>query len=217
MVGGVAAARLGYRPAGATCHEHRQYAPSAGLANGLYYTTLFSSKIPLSRVKTELGGFMLKRTLLCILLAGSCGLMVTAQAQQFIYKWTDEQGQPKYSELPPSAGVPYETVRKPGNTAPDTAAPGKETKDLAKEQEELSRKLAEEKAKAQEQQDQAQKEAEDARAKNCEIARRNIDVLQKDHPVVRTDAKGNKVTLDASQREIELQKAKKDQDYFCNP
>ena len=57
---------------------------------------------------------MLKRTLFCILLAGSCGLMSAAQAEQFIYKWTDEQGQPKYSELPPPAGVPYETVRKSG-------------------------------------------------------------------------------------------------------
>jgi len=155
---------------------------------------------------------MLKRTLLCILLAGSCGLMAVAQAQQFIYKWTDEQGQPKYSELLPPAGIPYETVRKPGG-----AAPGAETKDLAKEQEELARKLAEEEAKTQEQQEQAQKEAADARAKNCEIARKNVEVLQGDRPVVRTDDKGNKVALDAAQREAYLQKAKKDQDYFCNP
>jgi preprotein translocase subunit SecD len=155
---------------------------------------------------------MLKRTLLCILLAGSCGLMAVAQAQQFIYKWMDEQGQPKYSELLPPPGIPYETVRKPGDEAPGVA-----TKDLAKEQEELARKLAEEEAKTQEQQEQAQKEATDARAKNCEIARKNVEVLQGDRPVVRTDDKGNKVALDAAQREAELQKAKKDQDYFCNP
>ena len=155
---------------------------------------------------------MLKRPLLCILLAGSCGFMAAAQAQQFIYKWTDEQGQPKYSELPPPAGTPYETVRKPSG-----AAPGAEAKDLAKEQEELARKLAEEEVKTQEQQEQAQKEVEDARAKNCEIARKNVEVLQGDRPVVRADAKGNKVTLEGEQREAELQKAKKDQDYFCNP
>lgn len=155
---------------------------------------------------------MLKRTLFCILLAGSCGLMSAAQAEQFIYKWTDEQGQPKYSELPPPAGVPYETVRKSGG-----AAPGVETKDLSKEQEELKRKLAEEEAKTQEQQAQAQKEAEDIRAKNCEIARKNVQVLQGDRPVVRADAKGNKVILEGEQRQAELQKAQKDQDYFCNP
>lgn len=155
---------------------------------------------------------MLKRTLLCILLAGSCGLMAVAQAQQFIYKWTDEQGQPKYSELPPPAGVRYETVRKSGDLVPGVA-----TKDLAKEQEELARELAEEEAKTQEQQEQAQKEATDARAKNCEVVRKNVEVLQGDRPVVRTDDKGNKVALDAGQREAELQKAKKDQDYFCNP
>ncbi len=155
---------------------------------------------------------MLKRTLFCILLAGSCGLMSAAQAEQFIYKWTDEQGQPKYSELPPPAGVPYETVRKSGG-----AVPGVETKDLSKEQEELKRKLAEEEAKTQEQQAQAQKEAEDVRVKNCEIARKNVQVLQGDRPVVRADAKGNKVILEGEQRQAELQKAQKDQDYFCNP
>ena len=30
-------------------------------------------------------------------------------------------------------------------------------------------------------------------------------------------AKGNKVALDPQQREAELKKAQKDQDYFCNP
>ena len=156
---------------------------------------------------------MLKRTLLCMVLVGSCGLMTNAQAQQFIYKWTDEQGQPQYSELPPPSGVPYETVRKPGSTAPGAES----ARDLTKEQEELARKLAEEEAKTQEQQEQAKKEAEDQRAKNCEIAKKNVAALQSNRPVVRSDDKGNKVTLSAEDRAAELQKAQKDQDYFCNP
>ena len=155
---------------------------------------------------------MLKRTLLYILLAGAGGLTVAAESQQVIYKWTDVQGQPKYSELPPPSGIPYETVRKSGS-----AVPGVETKNLVKEQEDLARKLAEEEARTQEQQEQALKEIEEARARNCEIARKNVEVLQGDRPVVRPDAKGNKVTLDAQQREAELQKARKDLDYFCNP
>jgi hypothetical protein len=156
---------------------------------------------------------MLKRTLLCMALIGSCGLMANAEAQQFIYKWNDEQGQPKYSELPPPSGVPYETVRKPGGEAPGAEA----GRDLTKEQEELARKLAEEEAKTQEQQEQAQKAADEQRAKNCEIAKKNVAVLQGDRPVVRADAKGDKVTLSAEERAAELQKAQKDQDYFCNP
>ena len=156
---------------------------------------------------------MLKRTLLCLVLVGSCGLMTNAQAQQFIYKWTDAQGQPQYSELPPPSGVPYETVRKPGGTAPGAES----ARDLTKEQEELARKLAEEDAKTQEQREQAKKEAEDQRAKNCEIAKKNVAALQGDRPVVRSDDKGNKVTLSAEERAAELQKAQKDQDYFCNP
>ena len=157
---------------------------------------------------------MLKPTLLCVLLAGSCGLMAAAQAQQFIYKWTDEQGQVQYSELPPPSGVTYETVRKPTGPGSGVAQP---TPDLTKEQAELARKLAEEEANTKTQQEQAQKETEDQRAKNCEIAKKNVQVLQGDSPVVKTDAKGNKVALDAQQREAELQRARKDQDYFCNP
>lgn len=131
---------------------------------------------------------MLKRTLLCMVLIGGCGLIVNVQAQQFIYKWNDEQGQPQYSELPPPSGVPYETVRKPGGAATGAEA----GRDLTQEQEELARKLAEEEAKTQEQQEQAQKTADEQRAKNCEIARKNVAVLQGDRPVVKTDAEGKK-------------------------
>jgi hypothetical protein len=156
---------------------------------------------------------MLKRALLCVWVASGCWAWAAAQAQQFIYKWTDDQGQVQYSELPPPSGVVYETVRKPTGLAEGTQS----ARDLTKEQEELARKLAEEEAKTKAQQEQAEQQAEDQRAKNCEVARKNVEVLQGDKPVVKTDAKGNKVALDAQQREAELQKARKDQDYFCNP
>ena len=154
---------------------------------------------------------MLKRTLFCLMLAGGCGIAATAQAQQFIYKWTDEQGQLKYSELPPPTGVTYEMVRKPSGPSSGVVQPGP---DLAKEQE---KKAAEEAAKQKEQEEQAKKESEDVRTKNCEIAKKNVQVLQGESPVVKTDAKGNKAPLDAEQRAAELKKAQKDQDYFCNP
>ncbi|MCC8986757.1 MAG: DUF4124 domain-containing protein [Candidatus Contendobacter sp.] len=154
---------------------------------------------------------MLKRTLFCMVLAGSCAMAATAYAQQFIYKWTDDQGQLKYSELPPPPGVTYEMVRKPSGPSSGVV---QSAPDLTKEQE---KKAAEEAAKQKEQQEQAQKEAEDVRAKNCEIAKKNVQVLQGESPVVKTDAKGNKAPLDAEQREAELKKAQKDQDYFCNP
>ena len=154
---------------------------------------------------------MLKRTLL--ILAVSC-CWVPAQAQQYIYKWADEQGQPQYSELAPPKGVAYEMVRKPA-----TATQGTEptSRDPAKE---LAEKKAQEEAKLKEQAEQAQqaqKDAEDQRTKNCEIAKKNVQVLQGDSPVVKTDAKGNKAALDPQQRESELKKAQKDMDYFCNP
>ena len=157
---------------------------------------------------------MLKRTLSFLLVAGCFGVMVSTQAQQFIYKWVDPQGQPQYSELAPPPGVKYEIVRKSTDASSTTgAAP----RDLAKDQEELARQEAAQKEQEQQQTEKIQKEAEDVRAKNCEIARKNVLVLQGDTQVVKTDAKGTKFVLDAQQREAELIKAQKDQDYFCNP
>lgn len=157
---------------------------------------------------------MLKRVLWFLLVAGCWGVVAMAQAQQFIYKWTDEYGQLKYSELPPPPGVPYETVRKPAGAA---EGPGPAARDLVREQEELAQTLAEEEARRKAQEEQAQQQAEEVRVKNCEIARKNVEVLQSDRPVIKTDAQGNRVAIDAEQRAQELQKATKDRDYFCNP
>ena len=153
---------------------------------------------------------MLKRALWLILAASCGGAVVTIQAQQFIYKWTDEQGMVKYSEMAPPVGVKYETVQKssvPTGTEVDVSA------QQAREREALAR----EEAKRKEQTEQTQKEAEEGRAKNCEIARKNVQVLQGEGRVVRTDAQGKKVTLDAEQRAAELKKAQSEQDYFCSP
>ena len=158
---------------------------------------------------------MSKNILLCLLLSASCGLFGTAQAQQFIYKWNDEQGQLKYSELPPPAGIAYEKVAKPGATPP---VGGKDQpKDLAKEQEELAKQLADQDAKTQADQDEERKKVEDVRTKNCELARKNVEVLQGDRPVAVADASGKKVLLEGEARQEQLQKAQKDVGYFCNP
>ena len=146
-----------------------------------------------------------------LLLVGLCTL--TAHAEQFVYKWTDSVGKVQYSELPPPAGTPYETVRKGGGAAGDAGVP----QAPAPDQEALARKLAEDEAAQKAQQEKAQQDAEAARTKNCEIARKNVDVLQSERPVVKTDAEGKKVTISDEQRAQELQKARKDQDYFCNP
>lgn len=157
---------------------------------------------------------MSKRTLRWVLVAAGCAFAIAIQAQQFIYKWTDQQGMIQYSELPPPTGVQYEMVRKPTGAEPGGEA---STQNLSKEQENLAKQVAEQEKQAQEQAEQAQKEAQDTRIKNCEAAKKNIQVLQSGSPVVKTDEKGNKVALGTEQREAELKKAQKDQDYFCNP
>lgn len=78
---------------------------------------------------------MSKRMRLLVLVLVGCGIVATGQAQQFIYKWNDEQGQIQYSELPPPSGVPYETVRKPAGFGQESG----QARDLAKEQEELAK------------------------------------------------------------------------------
>lgn len=155
---------------------------------------------------------MLKRAPLSLLVmaCGICGMIATAQAQQFIYKWTDAEGKLQYSELPPPNGIVYETVRKPSGPSSGVLPA---TPDPAKEQE----KQAQEEAKKKEQAEAAQKQADDLRTKNCEVATKNLKALQGDSQVVKIDDKGNKVVLDDQQREAELQRAKKDHDYFCNP
>lgn len=155
---------------------------------------------------------VLKRLKLSWLVMGCCalGMIATTQAQQFIYKWTDAEGKLQYSELPPPSGVAYETVRKPAGPSSGVVPT---QPDPAKEQE----KQAQEEAKKKEQAEAAQKQVDDQRSKNCEIANKNLKALQGDSQVIKTDDKGNKVVLDPQQREAELQRAKKDQDYFCNP
>lgn len=155
---------------------------------------------------------MLKRKGWCLLVVGCLGMMTATQAQQFIYKWTDEQGQIQYSELSPPSGVKYEMVRKPSGTENPAAA-----LDLNKDQADLAKQVAEQQKKEQEEVAKAEQEAEDVKTKNCDVAKKNIVTLQGDSPVFRTDDKGNKVVLDAAARETELKKAQKDQDYFCNP
>jgi CHASE2 domain-containing sensor protein len=162
---------------------------------------------------------MLKRVLL-ILAASCCGMVATAQTpapvqpqtqvQQSIYKWTDAEGKLQYSELPPPAGITYEVVRKSAKATPGEAALSSQQ---AKEREELARQEAERKAQA----EKTQQAAQDQRAKNCEIAKKNVEVLQGDSQIVKTNAEGKKVVVDAEQRAAELKKAQKDADYYCNP
>ncbi|PIE83485.1 MAG: hypothetical protein CSA09_01050 [Candidatus Contendobacter odensis] len=137
------------------------------------------------------------------------GVNAHATEDRFIYKWTDQFGKTKYSELPPGNGIAYETVRKLGSTT----GVSKTAADIEKERKQLEALEAEEKAKA----EAARKAASDARAKNCDIAKKNVEVLSGNKPVVKTDEKGDKYIIDANQRDAELRKARKDQEYYCNP
>ncbi len=158
---------------------------------------------------------MLKRTLSGLLIAGCCVFAATLQAQQFIYKWTDDKGMIQYSELPPPAGVKYEMVTKTSGAEQKNSEEA--GRNLNKEQEDLAKQVAEQEKKQQEEAEKKQKEAEDTRTKNCEAAKKNLKILQGEGPVLKTDSKGNKIALDPQQRAEELQKAQKDQDYYCSP
>ena len=121
---------VGVAPAGATRHESRRYALGAGLASRLYYINFIFEQNPavLEEWARDAG-----RPARCFLSGNSrvdwrlyvetnavIGIGVGwlrnrrhGQAQQFIYKWNDEQGQIKYSNCRRRPACPYETVRKP--------------------------------------------------------------------------------------------------------
>jgi Skp family chaperone for outer membrane proteins len=142
------------------------------------------------------------------------------------WKWVDASGKVQYSDRPPPAGTPdkdilqrpYNASRQPivvttieaaasaaaaraASAAPASSAPNRA------EQEQSSRQKLE-----REQQVAKQKEEErrlaDQRRDNCARAQENLRTLQATSRLVRANEKGEKIFLDESQRDAEMQRAR---------
>ncbi|MGH8849792.1 MAG: DUF4124 domain-containing protein [Casimicrobiaceae bacterium] len=131
-----------------------------------------------------------------LLLSAVCGVAMTLAAANclaVLYKWTDENGRTVYGDQPP-ASVKAERVN-PGIGPGD---PGAVRSMAAKDAEIKARQQQRADAEAKADKDQA-----DAKKKldMCAQARGRIRTLRADANVYRYDAKGEKVLLEAPERQ----------------
>ncbi len=140
---------------------------------------------------------------------------ISAHAETF--QWKDSNGQTVVSDVPPPAtakgqrsiggvkpavvseGIPEKTVDAPKVAdAPKTTA--EKDLDFKKRQQE-AREKADKQAKEQ--------AAEKEKNENCERARRNLAALESNQPLNTVDEKGERKLMDASQRDQEMERARK--------
>ena len=147
-----------------------------------------------------------------------CAALLVAlpvSAQQ-IYKWTDAQGQVHYTTEPPPGGAkPQKSLAVPPSLAPAASGNGKASapKSFAeKELEFRQRRIAAEEARAKQAQEQA---AQKDKQQNCQQAQAQLRALQSGARVAKFNEKGERVYLEDSQREQEIQAAQKAADSWC--
>lgn len=136
-----------------------------------------------------------------------------------LYKWTDEKGQVHYTREPPPNWTPAIGSHSKARTVETI-----DTEDLKKRNIVPSLGSSHAASKENESQGQPQEErkpsslSDDATAgMKCELARHNAQILQSDAPVFIHDKQGNKVILDAQQREAALIRVQKDIERSCEP
>ena len=143
-------------------------------------------------------------------------------AQQF--KWVDKSGKTQYGDNPPP-GVKATPLKGPSTPPPAPVPAGKDAgKDAAKdakkgpltpaEQEQAFRKRQVDADKAREEAAKKEQEAA-AKAANCNQARGSLRQLESGERVLRTDAKGERVFLEDSQRQQEIGRAQKSVSEWC--
>jgi len=120
------------------------------------------------------------------------------------YKWTDDNGQVQYTQLPPK-DRPYETIRvrskepaaAAAQTTPTNKAAGAENKQAKGD-------VAEAKAEA------------EKLARNCEIAKQNKEMLLTAAKIRVTDAEGNPRHLTEEERKARLADTEKQIEFYCD-
>lgn len=156
-----------------------------------------------------------KPTLIIALILASTAAGIPAHAET--YQWKDNNGQTVVSDIPPPAtakgrraigGVKPPVVseavaEKPADPQKATEAPkntAEKDLDFRKRQQE-AREKADKQAKEQ--------AAETEKRDNCERARRNLAALESNQPVSTYDEKGERQLMDTTQREQEIERARK--------
>ena len=116
-----------------------------------------------------------------------------------MYKWVDANGRTVYSETPPPDGKASKVdIRPSGPSAPAGTTDWKQ-KEIDARQTRITKEQQEQNEKANEQ------NAASARRNNCLESQRQLNIAQTPRPVFQVNEKGEKVYLDdtARQREID--------------
>jgi hypothetical protein len=146
----------------------------------------------------------MKRIALLIVLLG---FTAGAYAQQF--KWVDKDGRLQYGDVPPP-GVKAQRLRPPpsGSAAAPSSSAAKKDGEKALSPEAAFQKRQKE---AKELEDKAGKDRAEAETQrlNCMAAQSQVRQIQSGQRITGTNAAGERVFLDDSQRALELERAQK--------
>lgn len=150
------------------------------------------------------------------ILAVLAALAFAAAASAQTYKWVDKDGKVRYGDTPPP-GVKATPIRGPsGPAAPAPAPEAKKgaSKDKALSPEAAFRKRQEDQKQAEEKTAKERAEADSRRA-NCEVAQANLRQLESGQRISTTNAAGERVFIDDSERAAQTQRAQKAVSEWC--
>jgi hypothetical protein len=134
-----------------------------------------------------------------------------APAQAQTYQWKDSNGRTVIADTPqPGAGKAARVV---GGPTPSAATSEKPAEKAAEGPKSSAEKDLDFKKRQQEAREKAEKDAKDQKAvadkqENCERARRNLAALESKQPMATLNEKGERMLMDNSQRDQEMERAR---------
>lgn len=159
---------------------------------------------------------MTSKSLLALALAATA-LNATGSALAETYQWKDSSGQTFISDTPPPATVknrrsiggnqPSVVSEKPAEKVADGAKAPEAPKTTAEKDLDFKKRQQEAKEKAEKQAKEQAAEAE--KRDNCERAKRNLSALENNQPMVTLDENGQRKVMDTTQREQEMERARR--------
>jgi len=154
---------------------------------------------------------MMTRHLLCLF-----ALVAAATAHAQAYKWVDADGKVRYGDTPPP-GAHATPLKAPSR--PAAPVEKKDSKDSKPGGKELTPEAAFQKRQQerQEAEQKAQKDRADAEQKqqNCASAQTYLRTLQSGQRIVSSDAAGERVYMEDSQRQQAMERAQRSVSEWC--
>lgn len=160
---------------------------------------------------------MTSKSILACIAAAATSVAAINAAYAETYQWKDSSGQTVVSDTPPPSNArnrraiggqqPAVISEKSAEKPADGAKAPEGPKTTAEKEMEFKKRQQEAKEKADKQAKEAAAEAE--KNDNCERAKRNLTALENNQPMVTVDDKGQRKYMDTTQREQELERARR--------